>query len=113
MELVGRVTGLVKVRGRRLHLSEVEAAIESHPGVAVAIVHLEATDAGDRLVAHIQRVSGADARLTDSRAIREHLRTRLPESMIPTRIRVESDELPTLVSGKIDQGRIANETVLE
>ncbi|MFJ7072028.1 amino acid adenylation domain-containing protein [Streptomyces sp. NPDC098781] len=100
LEFLGRRDDQVKVRGHRVELGEVEAALLSHPRVARAAVLL--TDG--RLVAHIEPRSGADE--PDTREVRAFLTRLLPPYMLPGRIRVQS-ALPLTGTGKIDRKRLA------
>jgi FkbM family methyltransferase len=51
---LGRADGQVKVRGNRIELAEIEAALVSHPGVLEAVVTVSADELKDkRLVAYV------------------------------------------------------------
>jgi amino acid adenylation domain-containing protein len=95
MDFLGRDDGQVKLRGFRVELGEVEAALLSHPAVTAAAASVRA----DALVAHV--VSGADAA-----RLREHLAERLPPYMVPARFGLVP-ELPLTTSGKLDRNRLA------
>jgi thioesterase domain-containing protein len=91
VELLGRLDDQVKVRGNRVELAEVEAALRACPGVAEAATAVD----GDELVAAV-----AGAASTDVLASR--LREALPAFMVPTRI-VAVEDVPRMSSGKIDR----------
>jgi amino acid adenylation domain-containing protein/non-ribosomal peptide synthase protein (TIGR01720 family) len=96
LEFLGRLDFQVKVRGFRVELGEVEAALLRHPGVREAVVLAPEDGAGQRrLVAY---VSG-DA---DAAALREHLRGGLPDYMVPSVI-VPLPALPLNANGKVDR----------
>jgi amino acid adenylation domain-containing protein len=90
----GRRDHMVKVRGFRIELAEVEAALTSHPGIREAI----AFAAEGRLWAAVQP-SDKDLSVL---AIKRHCAERLPPYMIPSDIRLLGD-MPRTSSGKIDR----------
>ncbi|MDP9122751.1 MAG: AMP-binding protein, partial [Acidobacteriota bacterium] len=105
LDFLGRSDGLVKVRGFRIELAEVEGALLRHPAVAAAAVAVRdgdgaATPAGDRLVAYL--VPRPGERLPGAGELREHLRQTLPEFMLPSAV-VELPRLPSTSSGKVDR----------
>ncbi len=99
LEFLGRVDDQVKVRGFRVEPGEVEAALAAHPGVREALVAAREDERGDRrLVAWVAWGGGEAA----AAVLREHLRSRLPEHMVPGAF-VILLELPRLPNGKIDR----------
>jgi non-ribosomal peptide synthetase-like protein len=100
IEFLGRADGQIKLRGFRVELSEIEAALLKCPGVqsAACTVH-ELAPGLAHLVAYI--VSHNRDELAPER-IRAELRTGLPAYMIPTIIEA-IPMLPTLASGKVDR----------
>ncbi|RKR86141.1 amino acid adenylation domain-containing protein [Micromonospora pisi] len=96
---LGRRDHQVKLRGYRVELGEVEAALREHDGVVQAAVLLR----DDRLVAYLERRSGAVT--TEPATLRRTLADRLPEYMIPTRY-VWLDRLPLQEHGKVDRGAL-------
>jgi hypothetical protein len=99
LEFVGRRDGQVKVRGHRIELGGVEAALLREPEVADAAVLVHGSDAGAHLVGYVTPASvGADA-------LRAALARRLPDHMVPRRW-VALDRMPLLPSGKIDRGAL-------
>jgi len=90
IEFLGRIDFQVKVRGFRIELGEIEAALAAHPSVRQAVAGLR----GDRLVAWVVADAEAD--------LREHLKGRLPEYMIPSAF-VRLDAFPLTPSGKVDR----------
>ncbi|PYQ66738.1 MAG: non-ribosomal peptide synthetase, partial [Acidobacteria bacterium] len=96
LEYLGRLDHQVKVRGFRVELGEIEAALARHPGVREAVV-VARSDGSDRsLVAYVVGKNLAAA------GLRSFLRESLPDFMIPTAF-VELDALPLSASGKVDR----------
>jgi len=99
IEYLGRVDGEVKLRGMRIDLGEIESVLVSHPGVREAAVE-RLEEGGDvRLVAYLVR---GDGEKTNGRELRRHVRSKLPEHMVPARF-VQVAELPLLPSGKVNR----------
>jgi amino acid adenylation domain-containing protein len=99
LEYLGRIDQQVKIRGFRIELGEIAAAIESQEAVRESVVVVRDTPAGDKiLVAYL--VSRPQAQV-DLAALRQVLRARLPEYMIPSAF-VFLERLPLTVNGKLD-----------
>jgi acyl-coenzyme A synthetase/AMP-(fatty) acid ligase/acyl carrier protein len=103
LEHLGRVDDMVKVMGRRVHLSEIETRLLDISGVREAAVVPATADGGDvRLIAYVV----ADDDFAGSAAARSSLHEILPSHMVPVHIsRLES--LPTLPFGKVDRRALA------
>lgn len=100
LEFLGRLDHQVKVRGHRIELGEVEAALSRHPGVARCVATVRTRTAADAsLVAYV--VPRSLPRPTTPELL-EHLRQTLPAYMIPAAI-VELEELPLTPNGKLDR----------
>ncbi|MFL5384952.1 MAG: amino acid adenylation domain-containing protein, partial [Longimicrobiaceae bacterium] len=97
LEYLGRADEQVKVRGVRVELGEVEAALAALPGVREAAAALRRDDGRARLVAYL----AADVPPT-LETLRDDLRQRLPESIVPTAF-VFLDALPRTPGGKLDR----------
>jgi non-ribosomal peptide synthetase-like protein len=98
---LGRGDGQVKVRGFRVELGEIEAALADQPGVAAAAVVLRPSSVGDELVGFVVPGADANGHLAPA-ALRKVLASRLPAYMVPGRIEIVG-QLPRLASGKIDR----------
>ncbi|MCY1013674.1 amino acid adenylation domain-containing protein [Nannocystis pusilla] len=99
LEFLGRADHQVKIRGFRVELGEVEAALSSHVAVAsCVVVAREDTPGNHRLVAYVVAKDGALA----TAALREHLRSHLPDYMLPSGF-VFLDALPLSANGKVDR----------
>src|SRR5262249_55448776 len=80
IEFLGRIDQQVKVRGYRVELGEVEAALAGHPGVRdVAVLMREDSPGDPRLVAYVVPREVAPPAVE----IREFLRGRLPAYLLP------------------------------
>jgi acyl-coenzyme A synthetase/AMP-(fatty) acid ligase len=101
--LVGRQDHVVKLRGHRFDLGEIEAAAKEEPRVreAVAFVTGGSPKATDILLAVLADATG-EARMDLERALQRISRERLPRFARPGRF-VILGEFPLLSSGKIDR----------
>lgn len=100
IRFLGRRDQQVKVRGQRLELGEVEAALRNIPTVAdSAVVASRDSSGGVRLRAFVTAVPGASPEPT---ALRETLRAWLPDPAVPNAVQV-LEALPVTPTGKIDR----------
>jgi amino acid adenylation domain-containing protein len=111
LEYLGRSDSQVKVRGYRLELGEIEAALERSPDVKRAVALAAPGPQGDsELRVYAAAVSG---RRPDSASLRAYLESILPPYMVPSVITV-LDELPINTNGKVDTSTLlAVERTLE
>jgi amino acid adenylation domain-containing protein len=100
LECAGRVDYQVKLRGYRVELGEIEAALVEHEAVREAVMLVREDRPGDhRLVAYV--VAGRDA-APQLGELREYLREKLPEYMLPSAI-VPLKAFPLTRNGKVDR----------
>jgi len=100
LEFVGRVDDQVKVRGYRIELGEVESVLGAHPSVREVVVRCREDASGDkRLVAYVVAVPSESMNVP---MLRDHLRERLPEYMVP-QAWVALAQLPVTAVGKVDR----------
>ncbi|MER7736506.1 amino acid adenylation domain-containing protein [Streptomyces erythrochromogenes] len=105
IEFLGRRDGMVKIRGYRVELGEVEATIRSLEGIADAVVTARSSEVGDtRLVVHY-RPSTDPA--PSAVALRTALADLLPEYMLPSAYIPTAEEFPRTPSGKVDRLALA------
>ncbi|MFA6316287.1 MAG: amino acid adenylation domain-containing protein [Elusimicrobiota bacterium] len=99
----GRRDDQVKVRGCRVDLKEVEAALSGLAGVKACAVSAVGDGEARTLAAHVEPLSG---RRVCEKGLLEALSGLLPPYMVPTRI-VFRKALPRLATGKIDRRGLA------
>ena len=104
---VGRRDHMVKIRGHRVELGEVEAALMTHPDVTEAAVAAVGSGIDARLVAFL--VTSREPPLLE---IKRHCAERLPRHMIVDRV-VVLEELPRTRNGKIDRLALQDMTAPE
>src|SRR5699024_9598961 len=101
LEFRGRADDQVKIGGHRIEPGEVASLIREVSGVEQAVVLPDSTGpAADQLLAFVVHSGSDEGSL--SRRIREHLLTRAPVQLRPTRT-ILLHELPTTVAGKVDR----------
>ncbi len=99
LEYVGRSDHQATVRGLRIQLDEIEAALLRHRDVADAAVIIRDEDP-PRLVAYV--VPAFDVTAVDVTALRGFLRQTLPDHMVPSAF-VTLRALPRHLNGKLDR----------
>ncbi|WP_068157233.1 non-ribosomal peptide synthetase [Rhodococcus phenolicus] len=104
---LGRADLQVKVRGRRLELGEVEAALASLAEVSQAVAVVREDEGRERLVAYVVPVPG---RMPDPVALRASVTAMLPEYMVPATV-VPLAEMPLTANGKLDRAALPAPTL--
>jgi amino acid adenylation domain-containing protein len=100
---LGREDGMVKTRGYRVELGEVEAALYGHPAIHEAVV-LPVPD--ELLGSRLRAVISADGPGLTREQVLDHCRQRLPGYMVPDVVEF-CEALPRTSTGKIDRARLA------
>ena len=103
LQHLGRLDGQVKIRGNRIELGDIEAALRSIDSVAEAAC--AAVDLGGNLTLAAYLVAAPEEELPPVESLREELSARLPAYMVPASF-TRLDELPLTVSGKTDRKRL-------
>jgi pyochelin synthetase len=111
IEFLGREDFQVKVRGHRIELGEIESTLLEHPQISKAVV----TAIGKRfenkqIIAYVVPTQNNAHQAEDANPARqlrlidlyEHLRGKLPEYMIPSKI-MPLEALPLTDNGKVDR----------
>jgi amino acid adenylation domain-containing protein len=101
IEFLGRIDHQIKLRGYRIEPGEIEACLAQHAKITEAAVTAREDRPGDRrLVAY---VVPRDAESPPSMSeLRQTLKTRLPDYMLPSSF-VVIDKLPLTPNGKLDR----------
>jgi amino acid adenylation domain-containing protein len=95
---LGRLDDQVKLRGFRVELGEIEAALTEHPGVREAAVVLDDRDGDKWLVGYF--VSGQSTPSTAE--LRTYLGGKMPDYMLPS-VFVVLEAMPLTPNGKVDR----------
>lgn len=103
IEFLGRMDRQVQLRGYRIELGEVEQTLLGHPQVRDAVVVLD-TDGAPGLRAYLALLAPD----LDARGVREWLRERLPEHMIPASFTF-MEAIPRNAEGKLERQALAAE----
>ncbi|HEX7243226.1 MAG TPA: amino acid adenylation domain-containing protein, partial [Longimicrobiaceae bacterium] len=100
VEFLGRRDHQVKVRGFRVELGEIEAALRAQDRVREVVVLLREDAPGRQ--ARVAYVAGAEGAELSPAELRARLRERLPEYMVPG-VYVTLERLPVTANGKVDR----------
>jgi amino acid adenylation domain-containing protein len=103
LEFLGRQDYQVKLRGFRVELGEIEAALNQQPELRESVVVLREDSPGDkRLIGYvIPKEPGS----LDLPRLRNRLASKLPAYMMPSRL-VPLEALPLLPNGKVDRRQL-------
>ena len=103
---LGRRDSMVKIRGYRVELGEVEATLYRHPAIRDAAV-LPVPD--ELLGARLRAVITTDSATTLTREdVLEHCRRWLPGYMVPDIVEIR-DDMPRTSTGKVDRAGLAQQ----
>jgi len=105
LEFLGRLDQQVKLRGSRIELGDIEAALGAHPSVqeAAVLLHVPMPDRPELAAYYVPRAAAQRAAAPPSPAsLRAYLRARLPDYMVPT-LFVQLEALPKSPNGKLDR----------
>jgi amino acid adenylation domain-containing protein len=99
----GRIDGQIKLRGYRIEADEISNVLDKHSAIQNSAVGVYENSLGEKqLSAYV--VLQDTAKVT-GRALKQFLRSKLPEYMIPS-IFIRIETLPLLPSGKLDRNAL-------
>ncbi|MGO3326947.1 amino acid adenylation domain-containing protein [Gordonia sp. (in: high G+C Gram-positive bacteria)] len=101
LEFRGRADHQAKVRGHRIELGEVDAALLADDAVQNVVTIVSGSHDTARLVAYATAPRGGVLDDAALRGVRDRLTDRLPGHMVPATI-IALDEIPVTHAGKID-----------
>lgn len=105
LKLLGRSDFQIKIRGYRVELGEIESVLKTLPGLDRCVVMAKTDDVGDaKLIAYISAEPNHSLTID---TVRQFLRERLPDYMIPAGI-ILLDHMPLNPNGKIDRPALAS-----
>jgi amino acid adenylation domain-containing protein len=100
---LGRVDQMIKSRGYRIEIGEIEIVLSNHPQVKTAVVIPIPDDLiGNRIAAVIIPSNGS---LINKEDILRHCAKQLPKYMVPETLEFK-DSLPMTSSGKVDRKKL-------
>jgi len=99
IEFIGRMDNQVKVRGFRVELGEIEAALAEHPSVREAVVVARKDEGDEHLVAYLTAREGRELIIDE---LRGFLQQKLPDHMVPS-VLVPLESMPLTPIGKVDR----------
>lgn len=100
VEFIGRIDNQVKVRGFRIELDGIEAALNASEDIRQSVVVMREDEPGDkRIVAYVVSTTGEEIALS---ALRDFLLESLPTYMMPQSV-ITLKELPLNRRGKVDR----------
>jgi acyl-coenzyme A synthetase/AMP-(fatty) acid ligase len=107
---IGRKDHMVKSRGYRIEIDEIEIALHSYPGIRQAAIITVPDDLiGNRIIGY---VSVIDDEKIQEPEILGHCAKRIPKYMLPEAVEI-CPSLPTTSTGKIDRKLLSKEALLK
>lgn len=99
IEFLGRMDGMVKLRGLRIELGEIEAVASRHPAVKSFVAAVKEIGGMENLAGYYVTREGAELPADE---LREFMAGELTEFMIPS-VLIELDSMPLTPNGKVDR----------
>lgn len=103
---LGRASGLLNIGGNKVHPEEIERILMEHPDVVLAKVYGRSSSImGTIIQADVILNSSANDKISIGRELKEFVRLRAADDMVPAIIRVV-DELDITSTGKLGRGAV-------
>src|SRR5262245_31511751 len=104
LEFIGRIDHQIKVRGYRVELGEIEAALKSHPMTENAVVAAVENGSGsNKLIAYVApKCEYSPEGMLFPKDLKSYIKAILPEYMMPASF-VVLDSVPLSPNGKVDR----------
>lgn len=99
IEFLGRMDGLVKLRGLRIELGEIESVAASHPAVKVFVAAVKEIGGVENLAGYYTVKDGA---VLDPEVLKIFMSESLTEFMVPS-VLMKLDSIPLTPNGKVDR----------
>lgn len=99
IQFMGRMDGMVKMRGLRIELGEIEAVATRHPAIRQFVAAVKSVGGNDQLIGYYSVKDGADV---SPEELNDFMSTDLTEFMIPSAL-MKLDKLPMTPNGKVDR----------
>jgi len=100
IEYISRIDHQVKIRGFRIEIGEIESILRKHDAVREAVVVAQDYPPGSKNL--IGYVVFKDNQAVSSEQLLDHLRTMLPDYMVPALLMI-LDAMPLTPNGKVDR----------
>ena len=105
LRFLGRKDRMIKTRGHRVELDEVESALANHPVVLEAAAFAVPDDHGSKAIAAaVTVVAAADVTVDE---VLRHARGKLPTYAVPRHVQIV-EAFPRTTSGKIDRRKLSD-----
>lgn len=99
---LGRVDEQVKIRGYRVEPSEIATVLGQHAAVRTSVVVAREDEGEKELVAYVVLSPGTKLNAGE---LRDHLRKRLPDYMVPAEF-IAIESVPVTANGKLDRAAL-------
>lgn len=101
IEFIGRLDGLVKLRGLRIELGEIEAVASRHESVQSFVAAVKEIGGMDNLIGYYTVKDGAGQEVSPEE-LRDFMGQSLTEFMVPSAM-IKLDRMPLTPNGKVDR----------